>query len=254
MPNLLTHLKTDDLNKLTINSVYYIAGTGTTAGAWLGTDKSIDEYYDGLTIAYKIPVAGGSSTTTLNITGSAGTALGAKTVYRNASSKITTHYAVGSVVLLVYTTDSSGTGSWQCVDYDTNTDTKVTSVGNHYTPAADANAQLTASISGTAGAYAKDTEFTVLTGVKAQRDAKGHVTGITYTAQKIKDTDTNTHNSHAVISGKKSDGTTDIKGTASSSDITLGDSGVTAGTYKRVTVNAKGIVVGGDNTDADTNT
>ena len=32
--------------------------------------------------------------------------------------------------------------------------------------------------------------YTVLTGVKAQRDAKGHVTGITYTAQKIKDTNT----------------------------------------------------------------
>jgi hypothetical protein len=230
MPNLLTHLKTDNLNKLTINSVHYIAGTGTTAGTWLGTDASIDEYYDGLTIAYKVPIAGGSSTTTLNITGSAGTALGAKTVYRNASSKITTHYAVGSVVLLVYMSTGSYPG-WHCVDYDTNTDTKVTAVGNHYTPAADANAQLTASISGTAGTYAKDTEYTVLTGVKAQRDAKGHVTGITYTAQKIKDTDTNTHNSHAIISGKKSDGTTDIKGSASSGDITLGDSGVTAGEY-----------------------
>lgn len=72
------------------------------------------------------------------------------------------------------------------------TDTKVTSAANHYTPSADNNAELTASLSGTAGAYAKDTEYTVLTGVKAQRDAKGHVTGLTYTAQKIKDTDTNT--------------------------------------------------------------
>lgn len=125
MPNLLTHLKTDNLNKLTINSVHYIAGTGSTAGAWLGTDSSIDEYYDGLTIAYKIPIAGGSSTTTLDITGSAGTPLGAKTVYRNASSKITTHYAVGSVVLLVYTTDSDEIGSWQCVDYDTNTEQSI---------------------------------------------------------------------------------------------------------------------------------
>lgn len=67
-------------------------------------------------------------------------------------------------------------------------------------------------------------------------------------------TDTNTHNSHAIISGTKSDGSTQITGSASSGNITLGDSGVTAGTYKRVTVNAKGIVVGGDNTDADTNT
>ena len=72
------------------------------------------------------------------------------------------------------------------------TDTKVTSAANHYTPSANNNAELTASLSGTAGAYAKDTEYTVLTGVKAQRDAKGHVTGLTYTAQKIKDTDTNT--------------------------------------------------------------
>lgn len=79
------------------------------------------------------------------------------------------------------------------------TDTKVTSAANHYTPSADNNAELTASLSGTAGAYAKDTEYTVLTGVKAQRDAKGHVTGLTYTAQKIKDTNTNTVTS---INGK----------------------------------------------------
>ena len=64
------------------------------------------------------------------------------------------------------------------------------SVANHYAPTANSGAELTAKISGTAGAYTKDTEYTVLTGVKAQRDAKGHVTGLTYTAQKIKDTNT----------------------------------------------------------------
>ena len=209
-----------------------------------------------------------------------------------------------------------------------NTDTKVTSVDNHYSPTANSGAELTAALSGTAGAYAKDTEYTVLTGVKAQRDAKGHVTGITYTAQKIKDTntdtntshshsagvglvgsgsagtsgtytykaklrsetaltldsaaatttsgrvypvavdksgylsvnvpwtdtDTNTHNSHAIISGTKSDNSTQIKGSSSSGDITLGDSGVTAGTYRSVTVNSKGIVVAGSSADTDTNT
>ena len=66
------------------------------------------------------------------------------------------------------------------------------SADRHYSPTADSRSELTATLSGTAGAYAKDTEYTVLTGVKAQRDAKGHVTGLTYTAQKIKDTDTNT--------------------------------------------------------------
>lgn len=70
------------------------------------------------------------------------------------------------------------------------TDVSVTSVNNHYTPSANANSELTASISGTAGTYALNTEYTVLTGVKAQRDAKGHITGLTYTAQKVKDTNT----------------------------------------------------------------
>ena len=70
---------------------------------------------------------------------------------------------------------------------------------------------------------------------------------------------TDTHNSHIVYSGKKSDGTTDISsGTASSGNITLGDSGVAAGAYgdtaaqtpgynatfkvPSISVNAKGIV------------
>lgn len=75
-------------------------------------------------------------------------------------------------------------------------DTKVTSAANHYTPTAASESELTATISGTASAYVKDKEYTVLTGVKAQRDAKGHVTGITYTAQKIKDTNTDTNTSH----------------------------------------------------------
>lgn len=48
----------------------------------------------------------------------------------------------------------------------------------------------------------------------------------------INSTDTNTHNSHKINSGKKSDDTTDImSSSASSGDITLGDSGVIAGEY-----------------------
>ena len=70
--------------------------------------------------------------------------------------------------------------------------------------------------------------------------------------------DNNTHNSHAIISGTKSDNSTQIKGSASSGNITLGDSGVTAGAYgdtaaqtpgygktfkvPSISVNAKGIV------------
>ena len=73
--------------------------------------------------------------------------------------------------------------------------------------------------------------------------------------------DINTHNAHIIYSGKKADGSTDISsGIASSGNITLGDSGVTAGHYgdasnqtpsygntfkvPSLTVNAKGIVTG----------
>ena len=48
-----------------------------------------------------------------------------------------------------------------------------------------------------------------------------------------------------VKSGKKSDGSTDISGSKSGTIITLGDSGITAGTYSAIQVNAKGIAVAG---------
>lgn len=73
-----------------------------------------------------------------------------------------------------------------------NTDTSVTAVGNHYSPSADSSAELTASLDGNEGAYAINTEYSVVTGVKAQRDAKGHVTGLKVTKQKVKDTNTHT--------------------------------------------------------------
>ena len=63
----------------------------------------------------------------------------------------------------------------------TNTDTKVTSVGNHYSPSADSSAALSASASGATAAWSID----VVKGVTLQRDAKGHVTGISVTSGKI---------------------------------------------------------------------
>lgn len=91
------------------NGIYYIEGTGTTAGTWLGSHTEITEYYKGLTIAYKVPVAG-ASTTTLNIND-----LGAKTCHLN-NSNLTTHFAVGAVILLVY----DGT-DFKIADYNSNT-------------------------------------------------------------------------------------------------------------------------------------
>lgn len=98
--------------------VYYVEGTGTTAGVWLGSHSSITAYYEGLVIAYKIGVAGASSTT-LDING-----LGAVSVVRNVSTSVSTAYAVNSVVMLVYTIDGDKT-YWKVADYDSDTKTRT---------------------------------------------------------------------------------------------------------------------------------
>jgi hypothetical protein len=95
--------------------IHYIVGNSTTAGTWTGTCSDITEYYDGLAILYKLNVAGVSGGSTLNINN-----LGAKPVYRNASTAVTTTYAVGSVLLLTYSD-----GAWLIADYDANTKTSA---------------------------------------------------------------------------------------------------------------------------------
>lgn len=71
--------------------------------------------------------------------------------------------------------ESGGTFTFNATD--TNTDTKVTSVGNHYAPAADSAAALSVDASSTTNATWASTSL--VTGVNLQRDAKGHVTGVT---------------------------------------------------------------------------
>ena len=94
-----------------INSLYYVEGNTTgTAGTWTGNIDGLDAYYDGLTITYKIGIAGASATT-LNINN-----LGANTVRRNTGALTSTHLPVGTVVVLTYTTISS-TGYWVWADY-----------------------------------------------------------------------------------------------------------------------------------------
>ncbi len=99
------------------HGIHYIEGTGSTAGTWLGTHEDITEYFAGLTLAYKIGVAG-ASTTKLNINN-----LGAVTVVKNATTAISTNFVVGSILFLVYTVDSDGTAYWKAHDYDSNTKT-----------------------------------------------------------------------------------------------------------------------------------
>ena len=83
------------------------------------TASGVTALTDGLTIRYKLVVAG-AATTTLNLNN-----LGAKTVYRFNTTKLTTHYAVGSYIILTYNS-SLNSGCWITVDgYDSNSDTHV---------------------------------------------------------------------------------------------------------------------------------
>ena len=75
-------------------------------------------------------------------------------------------------------------GTWAAPSYTTNTDTKVTSVGNHYTPAKSTTKSASG---GTLTDITNSTSGTqVVTGV--EMDAKGHVTGVTSIALKSTDT------------------------------------------------------------------
>lgn len=101
------------------SGLFYIEGTGTNdstakVSSWTGSHPDITDYYPGLTILYKVGVAG-NTTTTLNIN-----TLGAVKVVRNATTNISTAYPAKSVVLLVYTVDGS-TAYWKTFDYDSNT-------------------------------------------------------------------------------------------------------------------------------------
>ena len=105
-----------DIKKIKIGSTTYnlrddriitlVDSGSTTAGTWVASTESptqnLTAYADGQIFLYKVAVAG-ASTTTLNIDG-----LGAKTVYRAGTTKVSTQYAVGQYILLVYTSKTDG--------------------------------------------------------------------------------------------------------------------------------------------------
>lgn len=97
------------------NLTYYATDNGsTTDGTWLGTCGSVTSLFDGLSVNYKITVKGASSTT-FNLN-----SLGAKPVYLRGTTAMTTHFAVGTMINLIYNATNS---AWYCADYDANTKT-----------------------------------------------------------------------------------------------------------------------------------
>lgn len=113
---------TDDLGQKIISLQ---ENGSTTAGTWLAKTNEITSLVDGQLFYYKITVAG-ASTTTLNITNSGNTALGAKTIYVQNTTKLTTHFAVGCYVLLAYNTVND------CFRVVNNYDSNSTTVYGYY--------------------------------------------------------------------------------------------------------------------------
>ena len=81
---------------------------------------------------------------------------------------------------------------WDLVG-EINTDTKVTSVENHYVPEEDTTKELSANATSTTSADWGTTDL--VTGVNLQRDAAGHVTGITVDSIQMP-ANPNTDNAH----------------------------------------------------------
>ena len=116
-------------------------------------------------------------------------------------------------------------------------DEHVTSVDNHYRPSANDSSALSADASGATAAWGID----VVTGVNIQRDAKGHVTGVTVDSGKIptNPVDVNTVTSSSTLTADKvilGAGNKEVK----TSDYTLGGStlGNTTGADKRLATEA----------------
>lgn len=146
--------------------------------------------YDNNTHYISKNVVGGSVTATSNAAASNGS------VYLNhleQNAVKSSHKIIGSGATSV-ASDSSGNITI------TSTDTKVTAVGNHYTPAADSSAALSVDASSSTAATWGTTSL--VTGINLQRDAKGHVTGVTVDSIKMPaNPDTDTHYTTGIRAG-----------------------------------------------------
>lgn len=107
----------------------------------------------------------------------------------------------------VWKTDANGVPAWR-----EDADSHVTSAANHYQPAADSGAALSANASSTTAATWNSTSL--VTGVNLQRDSRGHVTGVTVNSIKMPaNPNTNTAHSHTAGAGLVVSGEGGISGT-----------------------------------------
>ena len=110
-----------DGSGISVGHIYFVNGTQTKAtNQWTGDlPFGVTEYYNGLTICYRLPYNGTSSAATLQLGN-----LAACNVKKNYSESISNHYKGGSIIRLTYYD-----GIWQTVDYDSNTYDRTISSG-----------------------------------------------------------------------------------------------------------------------------
>ena len=111
----------------------FVSGTQTaTTGSFTGNAPTISALYNGLTIRYWLPY-NGSGYATLNLTLKNGSTTGAKNVYLRGTTRLTTQYPAGSLIVMTYLENASVSGNlytgWWCdAEYwVSNTDYKASS-------------------------------------------------------------------------------------------------------------------------------
>jgi|GEM_PF-2772819 len=112
-------------------NIPFIVGTQTaTTSLWTGIANNIESLVDGTTIRYWLPRTSSSTSVTLNLTLKGGIETGAINCYYQGTTRLTTHYPAGSLILLTYVVDqlingTSYTGWWAHGQYYSDTYTRT---------------------------------------------------------------------------------------------------------------------------------
>ena len=167
-----------------------VGGTGAKAIYWHGAALDSSQYWQaGAVVDF---VYNGNQWELV------GVAKDNNTVYTHPTTSGNKHIPSGGSSGQILRWSADGTATWGT---DNNTDTKVTSAANHYTPTADSTAALSVDASSSTNASWGSTSL--VTGVNLQRDAKGHVTGVTVDSIRMPgnpNTDTNTWKANTATS------------------------------------------------------
>lgn len=147
--------------------------SGNAGEAYYDSDITINPYTNTLTIGTVEGFLLGTATLAYNLYSGVANVKGSIPYQTDG---VHTEFLKAGVAGQVLKMDSNGLPVW-----GNDNNTKVTSVGNHYTPAADDGSKLTATASGATAAWGID----VVKGITINRDAKGHVTSVSVTSGKI---------------------------------------------------------------------